>query len=116
MKAVAEIVACLEGLDAALERWDRASIRLAAWPSSMKVVSQRARAARFGDQLSRRLYNRFRMNALGRVTLNAGNNTMVRDFVSGERDLLRSLFGRRDNGFDTESDGGGNGIVAPAAE
>ena len=116
VKAVADIVAHLEGLDAALERWDRASIRLAAWPSSMKVVSSRARAGRFGDQLSRRLYNRFRMNSLGRVTLNAGNNTMARDFVAGEHDLLKSLFARRDNGYDTDGiDDGGNG-VAPAAE
>ena len=108
------IVAGLDLLCRGLVAQDAAAAKLARWPGSMQVVSQRSRQRRFGDYLARRLFDVVRVNSLGRVVLNSGGSGQARDFVGAEHALLRSLFARRDNGFDTESDGG-NG-VAPAAE
>ncbi len=112
------IVAGLDLLREGLVAQDRAAAKLARWPGSMQVVSQRSRQRRFGDYLARRLFDVVRVNSLGRVVLNAGGSGQARDFVAGEHDLLRSLFPQRDkaNGYDTDGiEDGGNG-VAPAGE
>ncbi len=118
VKACGVIVAGLDLLREGLVAQDRAAAKLARWPGSMQVVSQRSRQRRFGDYLARRLFDVARVNNLGRVVLNAGGSGQARDFVAGEHALLRSLFTRRDkaNGYDTDGiEDGGNG-VAPAAE
>ncbi len=107
------IVAGLDLLCRGLLAQDRAAAKLARWPGSMVVISARARQRRFGDYLSRRLFDVVRVNSLGRVVLNAGGGGQARDFVAGEHDLLRSLFPRRDKGNGYDGDGNG---VAPAAE
>ena len=89
--AVGDIIQGIEAACEAIDRWDAAAAQLVRAPGVVPYLAKISRRRRFGNWLSRRLYDKWASDQLGVIRLNACGNRRPTRWADDEAQLLERL-------------------------